>query len=111
LHFPAVKFPANFLTVIPFLEYALKSTIIAEEIIMELTLQLAIRIAIVWAAGFILAVAVRALLPDKAGFTLTGAQSALFLPFSRVGFWICVLAALTVTALVVFRAMLLDLGR
>jgi hypothetical protein len=77
---------------------------------MELTFQLAIRIAIVWALGFILAVTVRSLLPDHAGFTLTGAQPALFLPFSRIGFWICVLAALTVTALVVIRAMLLDLG-
>ena len=77
---------------------------------MELTLQLAFRIAIVWAAGFILAVAVRALLPDQAGFTLADGQSPVFLPFSRIGFWTCVLAALTVTALVVFRAMLLDLG-
>jgi hypothetical protein len=77
---------------------------------MELSFQLAFRIAIVWAAGFILAVAVRALLPDQAGFTVAGSQTTLFLPFSRIGFWTCVLAALTVTALVVIRAMLLDLG-
>jgi len=77
---------------------------------MELSLQLAFRIAIVWAAGFILAVAVRALLPDQTGFTLVGGQGSLFLPFSRIGFWTCVLAALTVTFLVVIRAMLLDLG-
>jgi hypothetical protein len=77
---------------------------------MELSLQLAFRIAIVWAAGFILAVVVRALLPDQMGFTLVGGQGSLFLPFSRIGFWTCVLAALTVTFLVVIRAMLLDLG-
>jgi hypothetical protein len=77
---------------------------------MDLTLQLAYRIAIVWAAGFILAVAVRALLPDQLGFTLADGRAPFFLPFSRIGFWTCVLAALTVTALVVIRAMLLDLG-
>ena len=77
---------------------------------MELTLQLAFRIAIVWAGGFLLAVAVRALLPEQAEFTIAGRQTALFVPFSRIGFWTCLLAALTVTALVVVRAMLLDLG-
>jgi len=34
----------------------------------------------------------------------------LFIPYSRVGFWTCLLAALTVTALVVGRAMLADIG-
>jgi len=77
---------------------------------MEQTIQLAFRIAIVWAAGFLLAVAVRALLPDQVGITLTGHQGILFIPFSRVGFWTCLLAALTVTALVVGRAMLADIG-
>jgi hypothetical protein len=77
---------------------------------MDLTLQIAFRIAIVWAGGFILAVAVRALLPDQAGLTLAGRQATLFVPFSRIGFWTCLLAAVTVTALVVIRAMLLDLG-
>jgi hypothetical protein len=77
---------------------------------MELTFQLAFRIAIVWAAGFLLAVAVRALLPDQLGFTFTQAQATHFVSFSRLGFWTCLLAALTVTALVVFRAMISDLG-
>jgi hypothetical protein len=77
---------------------------------MELTLQIAFRIAIVWAAGFILAVAVSALLPDQVGLTLTGRQSTLFVPFSRIGFWTCLFAAVTVTALVVIRAMLMDIG-
>ena len=75
---------------------------------MELTFQLAFRIAIVWAAGFLLAVAVRALLPAQAGFTFTEAQATHFVSFSRLGFWTCLLAALTVTALVVFRAMIAD---
>lgn len=77
---------------------------------MDQTIQLAFRIAIVWAAGFLLAVAVRALMPDQAGFTLTGHQSTLFIPFNRIAFWTCLLAALTVTALVVGRAMLADIG-
>jgi hypothetical protein len=77
---------------------------------MDQTLQLAFRIAIVWAAGFLLAVAVRALLPDQAGFTLAGHESTLFIPYSRAGFWTCMLAALTVTVLVVFRAALADIG-
>jgi len=77
---------------------------------MDQTIQLAFRIAIVWAAGFLIAVAVRALLPDQAGITLTGHQGALFIPFSRIGFWICLLAALTVTALVLGRAIVADIG-
>jgi hypothetical protein len=74
------------------------------------TLQLAFRIAIVWAAGFLLAVAISALLPDKFGFTLYGRQTSLFVPFSRLGFWTCLLAAVVVTALVIFRAMAADIG-
>ena len=38
--------------------------------ILAQTVQLAFRIAIVWTAGFLLAVAVNALLPDKVGITL-----------------------------------------
>jgi hypothetical protein len=77
---------------------------------MNLTLQLSFRIALVWAAGFLIAVAVEALLPDQAGINLAGRQSVLFIPFSRMGFWTCVLAALIVTALVVGRSMLADIG-
>jgi hypothetical protein len=77
---------------------------------MDQTIQLAFRIAIVWAAGFLLAVAVRAMLPDQNGFTLTVHEGTLFIPFSRIGFWTCLLAALTVTALVVGRALLADIG-
>ncbi len=78
--------------------------------ILAQTVQLGYRIAIVWAAGFLLASAVNALLPDKVGLTLYGRETALLLPFNRIGFWTCMLAALTVTALVVLRAMLADLG-
>ena len=39
---------------------------------MNITLQLSFRIALVWAAGFLIAVAVQALLPDQAGINLTG---------------------------------------
>jgi len=74
------------------------------------TLQLAFRIAIVWAGGFLLAVAVRALLPDQSGINFPGSQSAVFIPYNRIGFWTCLLAAVTVTALVVIRAMLTDFG-
>jgi len=73
------------------------------------TVQLAFRIAFVWAGGFLLAVAVRAVLPDQLGFTIAGKQGALFIPFSRIGFWTCMWAALTVTVLVVIRAMMGDI--
>jgi hypothetical protein len=62
----------------------------------------------VWAGGFLLAVAVRALLPDQSGLTFTGKQATVFLPYARIGFWTCLLAALTVTGLVVWRAMYAD---
>jgi len=78
--------------------------------IMAQTVQLAIRIALVWAAGFLLAVAVRAVLPDKIGVNLYGRGGAVFVPYSRMGFWTCLLATVTVTALVVIRAMLVDFG-
>jgi hypothetical protein len=75
---------------------------------MAQTLQLAFRIAFVWAGGFLLAVAVRAMLPDQSGLTFTGKDTTIFLPYSRIGFWTCLLAALTVTVLVVCRAMFAD---
>ncbi len=78
--------------------------------ILAQTVQLGFRIAIVWTAGFLLAVAVNALLPDKAGLTLPGSEATLFVTFNRIGFWTCLLAAVTVTALVVVRAMLADIG-
>lgn len=74
------------------------------------TVQLAFRIAFVWAGGFLLAVAVRALLPDGLGFTFAGKDGALFVPFSRIGFWTCMWAAVTVTVLVVIRAMMGDIS-
>lgn len=77
---------------------------------MAQTLQLAFRIAFVWAGGFLLAVAVRALLPDQFGFNLAGRQGTLFIPFSRIGFWTCIWAAVTVTVLVVVRAMMGDIA-
>jgi len=74
------------------------------------TVQLAFRIAFVWAGGFLLAVAVRALLPDQLGFTFATTRGALFIPFSRIGFWTCMWAAVTVTVLVVVRAMVGDVS-
>ena len=74
------------------------------------TIQLAVRIGIVWAAGFLIAAGVRALLPSQFGFNLPTSASTLFVPFDRVGFWTCLLAAVTVTALVVLRAMVADLS-
>jgi hypothetical protein len=76
---------------------------------MAQTLVLAFRIAFVWAGGFLLAVAVRALLPDQFGFTITGSKATFFIPFSRIGFWTCIWAAVTVTVLVVIRAMMGDI--
>ncbi|HEV2487551.1 MAG TPA: hypothetical protein VGT08_18650 [Terracidiphilus sp.] len=78
--------------------------------ILAQTVQLGFRIAIVWTAGFLLAVAVNAVLPDKVGITLYGSETTLLVPFNRIGFWTCLLAAVTVTVLVVLRAMLADIG-
>jgi hypothetical protein len=77
---------------------------------LALTLQLGFRIAIAWAGGFLLAVAVRALLPDQFGFTVAGKQGAFFIPFSRIGFWTCIWAAVTVTIWVVVRSMMGDIS-
>ena len=77
---------------------------------MDQTIQLAFRIAIVWSAGFLVAVGVRALLPDQAGISLGSVEGNLFLSYSKIGFWTCLLAALTVTGLVVYRAMMADFG-
>jgi hypothetical protein len=74
------------------------------------TLRLGFRIAVVWAGGFVIAVAVRMLLPDEAGFTFTSKQTTQLIPYSRVGFWTCLLAALTASAVVVVREMLVDFG-
>jgi hypothetical protein len=76
--------------------------------LMQQTLQLAFRVAFVWAGGLLLAVAVRALLPEQLGFTVTSRSATYFLPFSRIGFWTCIWAAVTVTVLVVVRAMMGD---
>jgi zinc transporter ZupT len=71
------------------------------------TLQLAFRIALVWAAGFLIAVVVRSVLPEKVEIPL--GRGALVFPFSRLGFWTCLLAALTVTGMIVIRAMIVDI--
>lgn len=78
--------------------------------IMAQTIVLAFRIALVWVGGFILAVGVRAVLPEKSGLTFLKGEGTFFVPYDRAGFWTCMLAALTVTALVVIRAMLVDFG-
>jgi hypothetical protein len=74
------------------------------------TVLLAFRIALVWAGGILFAVAVRALLPDNLGFGIHFKETGILLPFSRVGFWTCIWAAVTVTVLVVIRSMLSDFG-
>ena len=76
---------------------------------MAQTLQLAFRIAFAWAGGFLLAVAVRAMLPDQFGLTFNGRTGSLFIPFSRIGYWTCIWAAVTVTVMVVVRDMMADI--
>lgn len=78
--------------------------------LMQQTLQLGFRIAFTWVGGMLLAVAVRALLPDQMGFKLTAMATVYFLPFNRIGFWTCIWAAVTVSILVVVRAMMGDLA-
>ena len=74
------------------------------------TLLLIFRIAFVWAGGILLAVAVGALLPSQSGLSFSNGKSTLMIPYSRLGFWTCIWAAVTVTILVVVRAMLRDFG-
>ena len=74
------------------------------------TVLLAFRIALVWAGGILFAVIVRAVLPDNLGFVIHSKGAGLLLPFSRVAFWTCIWAAMTVTVLVVIRTMLIDFG-
>lgn len=77
---------------------------------MAQTLQLAFRIAFAWAGGFLLAVVVRALLPDQFGLTFNGRTGSLFIPFSRLGYWTCIWAAVTVSVMVVVRVMMADIA-
>jgi hypothetical protein len=74
------------------------------------TVQLAFRIAFVWAGGFLLGVAVFALLPDSQGLTFNGKHGSVYVAFNRMGFWTCMWAAVTVTILVVIRAMMGDVS-
>lgn len=74
------------------------------------TLRLALRIAMVWAGGFVFAVIVRAVLPEEAVIPFLGRQTTQLIPYSRIGFWTCLLAALTVSAMIVVRTMIVDLG-
>jgi hypothetical protein len=86
-----------------------RSTMAQTPTLMAQTLQLAFRIAFVWAGGLLLAVAIRAVFPDQFGLTFNGRTGNLFIPFSRIGFWTCIWAAVTVTVLVVVRAMMADI--
>ncbi len=78
--------------------------------ILAQSVQLGFRIAIVWIARFLLAVAVNALLPGKVRPRLTGTETTSMAPFNRIRFWTCLPAALIAIAQVVLRAMLADIG-
>jgi hypothetical protein len=83
---------------------------IAQPTLFAQTLRLALRIAIVWAGGFVFAVLARVALPDEGGIPFAGKQVTHIVPYSRIGFWTCLLAALTVSAMIVVRTMLVDMG-
>lgn len=76
------------------------------------TLQIAFRVALVWAGGIVLAVVVRSLLPGAAGFNIPmdGGRTMLLVPYNRICFWTCLYAAVAESAIVVTRAMLVDIG-
>jgi uncharacterized membrane protein len=74
------------------------------------TIQLALRVAIVWALGMVLAVGVSALLPESSGIPIPARQGDLFVSYSRMGFWTCMFGPVIVTGLIVFRAMMADIG-
>ena len=78
--------------------------------IMAQTVMLAFRIALVWAGGFLIAVSIRAALPDKLVLSFYLGDHTVFVPYARAAFWTCLLAAVVVTGLVVIRAMLADFG-
>jgi hypothetical protein len=83
---------------------------IIQQTLFAQTVRLAFRLALVWAGGFALAALARVLLPSKVGLTFNGRQAAHIVSFSRIGFWTCLLAALTVSAMIVVRTMLVDMG-
>jgi len=89
---------------------AARPMITMQQTLLAQTLRLAFRIAIVWAGGFAFAVLARVLLPEGAGLTFTGPKTTHLVSYSRIAFWTCLLAALTVSAMVVVRTMLVDLG-
>jgi hypothetical protein len=87
-----------------------KGNALPAQTILGQTVLLAFRIALVWAGGILFAVIVRAVLPDNLGFNIHLKDGGLLLPFSRVAFWTCIWAAVTVTVLVVIRSMIIDFG-
>ena len=87
-----------------------KGNALPAQTILGQSVLLAFRIALVWAGGILFAVIVRAVLPDNLGFVIHTKGAGMLLSFSRVAFWTCIWAAITVTVLVVIRSMLIDFG-
>jgi hypothetical protein len=87
-----------------------KGNALPAQTILGQSVLLAFRIALVWAGGILFAVIVRAVLPDNLGFVIHSKETGMLLSFSRVAFWTCIWAAITVTVLVVIRSMLIDFG-
>jgi len=81
-----------------------------QQTLLAQTVRLGFRIALVWAGGFVFAVLARTLLPDGTGISFPGKTASHLVSYSRIGFWTCLLAALTDSALVVVRTMLVDMG-
>ena len=78
--------------------------------ILAQTVQLAFKIAIVWTGGFSAGGCGERPAARQVGDYALWQRVALLVPFNRIGFWTCLLAAVTVTALVVVRGMLADIG-
>jgi hypothetical protein len=87
-----------------------KGNAVAAQTVLAQTILLAFRIAFVWAGGILIAVAVSAVLPSESGIPFPAGKTDLLIPYSRLGFWTCIWAAVTVTVLVVVRSMLADFG-
>jgi hypothetical protein len=84
--------------------------LMATQTVLGQTVLLIFRIAFVWAGGILIAVFVSAVLPSHSGLSFPNGKGTLFLSYSRIGFWTCIWAAVTVTISVVVSAMLRDFG-
>jgi hypothetical protein len=63
-----------------------------------------------WLGALLLGTALRQVLPHTKGIVLTHRSTGHYLPFDRLAFWSCLLAAGVATLVLLVKAMRRDLG-